>query len=70
MPTNSVAMEDHLLPADVGAADDIEPDDNAAAAAFVGAAVQDEEGTDLSAGTGGAAPAEDDADEGSPKARP
>jgi hypothetical protein len=64
MARSSTRIEDDL-PTDVGAEDDVEPDDEAVAGEFVGSSVQDDEGVDLSEGPDGVDPATDDADEGS-----
>lgn len=52
-----------LLPADVAEADDVEPDDQAAAAEFVDDPQQDEAAEGIGV-TGDTSPAADDADEG------
>lgn len=52
------------LPDDVAEADDVTPDDQAAAEEFPISELQDDEGADASVGDAGDTPAEDDANEG------
>jgi hypothetical protein len=58
-------VPDPVLSLDIGADDDVEPDDTARARPFADSAAQDPEATENRAGRFGRGPAGDDADEGS-----